>query len=155
MWGQSGRLLAAAGALLLAVVASIGYEALWKPTGWARSPIGDWLFSIICAFYSALLWRVLTRPRRLLAILEWAPLRQLGRISYGLYLYHGLILILTDRLLGYHLAPPSTALSVIRAVIVLGVTIVAAQLSFSIFESKFLRLKDVLAASLPRKTESA
>lgn len=82
-------------------------------------------------------------------------MRQLGKISYGLYLYHGLILILTDRVLGYRLATPSTALQVIRAVIVLGVTIGVAQLSFLFFESKFLRLKDALAASLPRKTESA
>ncbi|MGN8085504.1 acyltransferase family protein [Ralstonia sp. 22086] len=151
----SGRLLTAAGLLLLAAVCLIGYEAMWTPTGWVRSPLGDWFFSIVCLFYSALLWYVLAGPRRLLAMLEWAPLRQLGKISYGLYLYHGLILILTDRFLGYHLAAPSTALRVIRAVIVLGVTIVVAQLSFSIFERKFLRLKDALAASLPRKTESA
>jgi peptidoglycan/LPS O-acetylase OafA/YrhL len=152
---RSGRLLIAAGILLLAAVCLIGYEAMWTPTRWVRSPIGDWFFSIVCVFYSALLWYVLARPRRLLLMLEWAPLRQLGKISYGLYLYHGLILILTDRVLGYRLATPSTALQVIRAVIVLGVTIGVAQLSFLFFESKFLRLKDALAASLPRKTESA
>jgi peptidoglycan/LPS O-acetylase OafA/YrhL len=155
MWTHSGRLLAAAGIFLLAAIAFTGYEALWKPTGWVRSPIGDWFFSIVCVFYSALLWRVLTRPQRLLTILEWSPLRQLGKISYGLYLYHGLILILTDRLLGYQVTPHSITLSVIRAVIVLGVTILAAQFSFSAFESKLLRLKDVLAAPLSREAESA
>lgn len=151
---RSVRLLLAAGVLLLISIGLIGYEALWTPTRWVHSPIGNWFFSIVCIFYSALLWQVLTCPLWLLRLLEWTPLRQLGKISYGLYLYHGLVLILTDKMLGYHLAPPSATLSLVRATVVLGVTFVAAQLSFSLFESKFLRLKDVLAGPVLRETES-
>lgn len=45
--------------------------------------------------------------------LEWAPLRRIGRVSYGLYLWHHVVLIFSDRALGFHDDWVATALVVL------------------------------------------
>lgn len=131
-------------ALLAAAMTVVGYHALWSPTEWATGPLGDWIFSIVCLFYTSLLWLVVS-SRGAQRILEWAPLRQLGKISYGLYLYHGLIFIIVDKLIHYHTAPHTVTLCLLRAITVLVATVVVAHFSYTFFEGPILRLKGALA----------
>ncbi len=69
-------------------------------------------------------------------LLERAPLRYLGRISYGLYLYHELGYAVADRL--------GRKGTVVYLAIAVAATIVLAALSFHLFEQPLLRLKSRL-----------
>lgn len=83
---------------------------------------------------AAWLVRMLSLPGEnpLKTLLEWTPLRLLGRISYGVYLWHGFILWLLlfahlpDRLIILAIAPLSVAV---------------AFLSYTVVEQPFLRMK--------------
>lgn len=66
-------------------------------------------------------------------ILRWRPIVYLGRISYGLYIFHNAILRTCIQALGHTswLIPP----------VALAMTIVVAAVSYKYFEAPFLRLK--------------
>ncbi len=70
------------------------------------------------------------------------PAVYLGKISYGLYVFHILCLTLT-----IHIFSPSggTAMVVGKVVFALGLTCVLAMLSYTFLESPFIRLKDKFA----------
>lgn len=68
-------------------------------------------------------------------LLQFAPLRRIGKISYGMYLLHIPLLALAAYLL--HTNAVSIRLYAVEVVI----TIIAAELSFRFFESPILRLK--------------
>ncbi len=69
------------------------------------------------------------------AVLSWAPFVYLGRISYGLYVYHYLIFFLFTRY--------STGWErVLRVSLCLLATITVATLSWQLLEKPFLKLKD-------------
>jgi peptidoglycan/LPS O-acetylase OafA/YrhL len=79
-------------------------------------------------------------------------LSYLGRISYGLYIFHSLILYLvfkkagrwlSEGMAGMHL--PGTLTAAIGTAIVLMLTVVTAHLSYRFFERPFLRLKQRFA----------
>ncbi len=78
---------------------------------------------------AVIVWLVLAPPRLLLYVLEWPILVGLGRISYALYLFHMPIC----QWLRPHTAGPM-ALS-------LGLSVVAAVLSFFVVERPFIRAK--------------
>jgi len=95
--------------------------------------------------YSALDWTfaglVFAAATTRSAILEWTPLRAAGRYSYGLYVYHPLVMWWITR------DVPWIEHSELRFVVgaTLG-SIVAAWISYRLYESPFLRLKDHWAA---------
>lgn len=66
------------------------------------------------------------------SLLETAPIKYLGRISYSIYLYHGFAIIVADRLHFRHYS--------IRVACVFAVTIVFASASYRLVERPFLRL---------------
>lgn len=68
--------------------------------------------------------------------LEWRPLRQVGRLSYGLYLWHHVVLSFSDRALGLHDDWRATAL------VVLPTSVVLTLLSWRYIEQPWLRAKD-------------
>jgi peptidoglycan/LPS O-acetylase OafA/YrhL len=65
----------------------------------------------------------------------------LGRISYGLYVFHVLAYGFTQHFLQPHL-PFGIGAAILISVIALGVTVLLASLSYRFFESPFLRLKN-------------
>lgn len=68
-------------------------------------------------------------------ILSGTILQYLGRISYGIYVWHVLVLILLDKFL-------ITQLGFVDLFLTIGFTIILAHLSYYYFEKFFLRLKD-------------
>jgi peptidoglycan/LPS O-acetylase OafA/YrhL len=72
--------------------------------------------------------------------LRWRPpaLCYLGKISYGLYVYHMMCITITDKILG-----PSRGLRYLaaRAILALAITILISSVSYAAIEKPFLRLK--------------
>jgi peptidoglycan/LPS O-acetylase OafA/YrhL len=128
----------------------------WEPhadvagsiSGWALMLLGSILF-----FVSAL-----GTPERYIP----QSLAYLGRISYGLYIFHSLILYfvfekggawLTKMVRTLHL--PDGLRASIGTLVVLTATFLVAHLSFKFFERPFLRLKERFTFVRAREEESA
>lgn len=136
-WRPYGELVA--GAALLA--ADQGGRALGLiPAGgwyWTVALLGYALFSV-----GAVSLLIASRDRLAAtarAVLSLRPLRYVGRISYGLYLYHYLLLFLLG------LAPYqvfATGAPAGRVALAAGVTLATAALSYRFIEAPLLRLKD-------------
>jgi peptidoglycan/LPS O-acetylase OafA/YrhL len=65
----------------------------------------------------------------------------LGRISYGLYVYHLFALYIMDHLLIGHVASIASPLFFLKAVLTIGLNILIAAISYHFFETPFLRMK--------------
>lgn len=84
---------------------------------------------------------------RYAAFLGWSPLVYLGRISYGIYVYHVFVIILVSPLLlPFGLSEGHNALG--RLAVLLAVTVAVASLSWHYLEQPFLAWKDAL---VPRR----
>jgi len=84
-------------------------------------------------------------------MLSWKPLVYLGRISYGIYVYHVFVIILiSPLLLSFGLSENHYAL--IRLAILVSLTLIMASLSWHFMEKPFLAWKSSL--SLHRKQPS-
>jgi peptidoglycan/LPS O-acetylase OafA/YrhL len=98
---------------------------------------GTLAFAMLGPFYLAVL--IVARSGGLLTqILEIAPLRFVGRISYGLYLYHFPIFYWLD---GHCLDLLSSSILIILK---FAATVVVATLSYFLMERPLLKLKDQL-----------
>lgn len=71
-------------------------------------------------------------------ILEWQPLRWVGMISYGVYLWHVPI---------FHVIEPLKADPILKSAIGLCATFAIATVSFYVMERPLLRLKDRIGHS--------
>ena len=69
---------------------------------------------------------------------KYKQVNYLGRISYGLYLYHALVILVSGRFLK---APSGLTTMLLYAIIMLLVTIAVSALSYELMEKKFLKLK--------------
>jgi peptidoglycan/LPS O-acetylase OafA/YrhL len=130
----AGAVLAVAMLLLLGTAALTGlpHEGYFAQV---------WSYSVVALAWAALvLWTVLQRGRAPTAGLRLRPVRHLGKICYGLYLLHlpaeDSILRVSARL-GLHWDPNSALLFGVKCVGAL----LLAQLSWTFFESRLLRLK--------------
>jgi peptidoglycan/LPS O-acetylase OafA/YrhL len=80
----------------------------------------------------------------LTAVLSWRPLAWIGRISYGLYLFHVPVYCLSPE--PSSLLPPSMGVAVVTAG-ALACTFALAAASFYLVERRFLDLKDRIAGA--------
>jgi peptidoglycan/LPS O-acetylase OafA/YrhL len=77
--------------------------------------------------------------------LSWAPLVYLGKISYGIYVYHVFIIVLVSPLLlPYGMSEDHNVFG--RIAILLGITLVVSSLSWHWIEQPFLAWKNAMAA---------
>jgi peptidoglycan/LPS O-acetylase OafA/YrhL len=65
----------------------------------------------------------------------------LGRISYGLYVFHALAAYITGKLLIGHLTSFNSPVYLLKGVTALGLTVLMAALSYCYFETPFLKAK--------------
>ncbi len=76
-------------------------------------------------------------------LLSWAPLVYLGRISYGIYVYHVFIIILVSPLLAaYGLSAEHYAVA--RLAVLMFLTLALSSLSWHFMEKPFLAWKEAL-----------
>jgi peptidoglycan/LPS O-acetylase OafA/YrhL len=104
----------------------------------------NYLFAVL--IYGVARERWFVRP------LELHPIRYLGKISYGLYVYHFPIIWFAGRIADLGIEPP--LLKPLTAVIAFTATLLFASLSYSLMEAPILNLKDrFFSLKKPRKQE--
>ncbi len=140
---------------LFGVTALIGITALLGG-GWnllsrktlVGSALGPTLISLGTA--CAIAW-IYFRPRSLLSrFLNWSPLQNIGKLSYGLYLYHCLFLA-PVLWASYQVETYFSAgvLAILRFVVGYSGSYLLASVSYKWLETPFINLKDKLTGSWP------
>ena len=122
--------------LLLFLVAKVSFTDVWLYRG------GFTLIAVLCG--CLIVVAANSPPRVLSAVLQWFPLRWFGRISYGLYLWHWLV-IQTTSLYFFGFWEPWAKLA-------LAVGIAAA--SFYLVERRVNRLKTRFTSRAPQSQSS-
>lgn len=121
--------------------------------------IGAWLTILLMAFNQfdifrlindevvavitvVIIWNVSANPKAIIR-LEYPVLDYLGKISYGIYIYHPLFIFLGSHLLaGYFRSLGNPWDHIAIYVFITSMTILTAAVSFRYFEKRFIRLKD-------------
>ena len=129
--GVSGRIAVSGGALAI-VMLSLRYVGLggqYHTVGldFGVSLLSVWLVSRAAGGFAGVTGRLLSSP----------PMMSVGRISYGLYVYHGF----TPYLLGRYVPGFVTMAEPVRVVMLTSVTALIALASWHWLERPFLRLK--------------
>ena len=99
----------------------------------------SWQFTLVNLLGAALILGSLQPASLVYRAFHVRPLRWVGRISYGAYVFHDILHLEYDRLARWILPGQWHGLSFLIA---LGMMLVLATLSFRFFERPFLRLKD-------------
>ena len=134
-WGlpvsRVGRLLARA----TAAVASVGLLALAMRASWLASYMYDGGFTLVAVAVAAVILGALSAPHGIVGrVLATSVLVGLGRISYGVYLWHWpVFLALRPEVVGWGAVP--------TAILRLTTTLAVAGVSFVCVERPFLRMK--------------
>jgi peptidoglycan/LPS O-acetylase OafA/YrhL len=135
--------LAAAGAAALIVVALIAE---------LTEPSAKWLYlgglTVVAALVAVAIMALLAGSSPLTAVLEWTPVVWLGRISYGLYLWHFPVFLYV----GEHGASWSSAA---RVVVGWSVALGATVASYRLIEQPALRFKRRLGTRVPENVQAA
>jgi peptidoglycan/LPS O-acetylase OafA/YrhL len=113
--------------------------------------IFDQPYTALVHMMAAVVWMVLllnvaTNPRALLHI-DVPVVNQLGKISYGIYMYHFPVLYLILYAFQQLNIPEGPITNVGLYITVIGGTLLVAALSYRFFEQPFLRLKERFAAT--------
>lgn len=138
--------------LLLGLVPLIGFATQYIATGQigAISAFGFpiflgnayqfiWGYSLLNYFFAVILY-VVVRERMFLRFLDWKPMQYLGKISYGLYVYHFPIVWFAGRV--RDLGMPEPTAKAITALIAAVATLLIASASYYWLEKPLLNLKD-------------
>jgi peptidoglycan/LPS O-acetylase OafA/YrhL len=122
---HSWRLPAPTGPLLMLAIAVV---ALIEEHAYVSAPV-------MASLIAAGLIVYLQRPSALATALSWEPVVYIGKISYGLFLYHVPIFYLGEKF------KPATPFHLYASGLIV-MTFVVASLSYEFVEKPFLRLKD-------------
>jgi peptidoglycan/LPS O-acetylase OafA/YrhL len=99
-----------------------------------------WGYSLLNYFFAVLIYCV-ARKGLFVKLLEWKPLAYIGRISYGLYVYHFALTWLVARLRDLGPIPEELA-KAMTAIIAFFLSVLVASLSYRFIEKPILDLKD-------------
>jgi len=138
--------------LLLAVLPVIGYASQYIATGdiGRLSAFGFphllsdaykfiWGYSLLNYFFAVTIQAV-ARDRLFVRFLDWAPMQYLGKISYGLYVYHLPVIWFASRV--RDLGLPEPVAKAVTALIAFVITLLVASASYYLMERPLLNLKD-------------
>ncbi len=135
--------------LALAVVGFTVWELLYRHRtqhlyrASAGAPILTTLgYTLLDLAAAALILNLLSHTTPLARLFSLAPLRALGRISYGFYVFHDMFHTAIGRFVTNHLTGPAHPHNLINiGVVAFVVTLLCATLSYHLYEKPFLRLK--------------
>jgi peptidoglycan/LPS O-acetylase OafA/YrhL len=106
-------------------------------------------FTLISAAAGVIVLAIVLDVSPLVRPMEWAPLRMIGKVSYGLYLWHGLALRIAAHALAGH-TDNRMVLALVGAI----VAAVAVTASWVLIEQPFLRLKSRVASPVSHEDPS-
>jgi peptidoglycan/LPS O-acetylase OafA/YrhL len=141
-------LLLGAGVPLAILVGWHGVDAYAVTNNWMRLPGNAMFVSLLSLTFGAVLVLSLSGASWWSAALRWAPLSYLGKISYGVYLYHTLVYFLVlgayriwvfFPLPGMRIDPWHKALIIVCQI---GTTVLLAAASYRYLERPLLALKE-------------
>lgn len=134
--------MAASGMALLFLVHRNGLDSYWHPDSWATQPQNLPTLSLLALFFASLIAVALAGAPLLSALLRSSLLRHIGKISYGIYMFHFPIFVLVDKTL-WKLFPgePNWAVHLAHPLGKVVLTYLLALASWRIVESRLLSLK--------------
>lgn len=132
--------------VILFVLGVRHWRGVGPVAGMLTSPFTETVgYSLLALAAMGFLLRALDEHGWIARILEFKPLAGLGLVSYGFYIYHG---ILEDA--WYHMAGVHPKLVNVVPFVAFGTTLLISWLSYRFYETPFLRLKKVLAPQRQR-----
>jgi peptidoglycan/LPS O-acetylase OafA/YrhL len=145
-------------AIKLAIgTAAVGTLALGLPIQSQSKDIG-WEFLATAFGFGLILDSTLSLEKNPFArLLAQRPLVWLGKLTYGLYVYHVIALQLGSELVQYllrrHIIASAKVAVSLHSLLALAITIILAAVSYRFFESFFLRLKERFSRVKSRPVE--
>ena len=131
-------------AFLAIMVVTVGAAAFRTPLIWCRAPYGPFVITAMaCACFGAVALVASGHPRT--KWLELRPLMRVGKVSYGIYLYHPFVFLLVDNL---SLQVFNHKSRLVSAVVMLGellLTYIVAGMSWRVIESPINSMKNRIA----------
>ncbi len=124
-------------AALVSLIGLIGVTFLWPRESGGMFQGG---FTLVSLAVAVILLAIAEDEFQLIPLFEWLPIRAIGRVSYGLYLWHGLCL----RIAAEQLHGRGKLVVAFGGLVLTGVIVT---ISWFVVEQPFLRLKDRLFAS--------
>ncbi len=98
-----------------------------------------WAYTLLNYWFAVLIYCVV-HEKMFVPFLDWAPLQYLGRISYGLYVYHFPVIWFAGRIRDLGVSEKNAPLLIL--ILSFAGTVAIASLSYFILERPFLKLKD-------------
>jgi peptidoglycan/LPS O-acetylase OafA/YrhL len=127
-----------------AAIGSIGpISALGYPVTLPNGYQFLWAYTLLNYWFAVLIYCVV-HEKMFVRFLDWAPLQYLGRISYGLYIYHFPIIWFAGRIRDFGV--PETYVPLLIVILSFTGTVAIASLSYFGLEKPFLKLKERFAS---------
>jgi peptidoglycan/LPS O-acetylase OafA/YrhL len=149
-WAWPGAIAGTAGALPIAI--ALGSETVSGAVPGNHGIARSLLFSFVALAGFGLVGLALGRVNaRLSALLRAGWLRYLGKISYGLYIYHATVFQAVHlQVVAHATHPDAPATKLMRSAIAMTLSVMLASVSWYALERPILRLKATWAAEAPK-----
>ena len=129
----------------IGTISSLGYPLLLP-----KAYQFIWGYTLLNYFFAITIYSVV-KHGLFNRFLEWPPLRYLGKISYGLYVYHFPVMWFAIRVRDFGVVDPFA--KPVIALISFIATLLIASLSYKYLEKPLLNLKDRFFALKPERTQ--
>jgi peptidoglycan/LPS O-acetylase OafA/YrhL len=124
---------------LVAAALAHGLDRFWLAEDFlGEISTGVLFLGLLGPLFASLLLVGYTDDGPIIRLLEWSPIRHLGRVSYGLYLYRWPVLAAVEMIAARQEIPIEP---MIKGLVVFPLTIIVAILSFEFIERPLLALK--------------
>ncbi|MBL3658196.1 acyltransferase family protein [Fulvivirga sediminis] len=95
-----------------------------------------WSYTILNIFFAAIIWQLTTSQKK--SLLTSRPLLLIGKVSYGMYLFHFPVIMAIDKGLGKPFVN-----GIVTLLLCLTVTFIVSIISYYAYERQFLKLKNI------------